>query len=254
MLVGGETHGAIGFSQDKGEVVWKTPPLDVSYAAPTLQTIGGVLQMVYMAPTEVLGVSLEDGEVLWRFPHKNRFSNNCAGPWWDGKELMVVSSQADAGSRTLRILLGDEGFSVEEVAYNSKMGIFHSNALLKDSLFFGSSGNFLVAYDYAKGEELWRERGYPKANLLAVDDKTLILDENGQLSLARLSADGVETIATYQPLDKPAWTAPVLIGTRLYARNQFRLVALDLGVQAVAEPAETEGAESPAEESSASKK
>ena len=39
VLAGGDRHGALGFDLETGEVVWRSPPLDISYASPSSMTI-----------------------------------------------------------------------------------------------------------------------------------------------------------------------------------------------------------------------
>ena len=49
------------------------------------------------------------------------------------------------------------------------------------------------------------------------------------LHLARLSPAGLELLATASVLDGRSWTAPALVGTRLYLRDRTQIVALELG-------------------------
>jgi hypothetical protein len=61
------------------------------------------------------------------------------------------------------------------------------------------------------------------------DGKLIILDEDGQLCIGTPTAEGVTIHARAQLLDKVAWTAPTLVGTRLYIRDNKTIMALDLG-------------------------
>lgn len=235
LLVGGKNAGAIGFDPDSGEAVWQTPPIDISYSSPKIFTIGGQDQLVFMGPEEVVGTRLSDGSVSWRHPHKNRFSNNCAGPWWNGEELLFVSSQADGGSRTLRFSTAEKGVEIQEISSSQRVKIFHSNGLQVGNYLYASYDQFLAAHDFRTGETLWKERGFPSANLVQSGDRTLALDETGMLSLLTLRPDGLEIHGRHQILSKPSWTPPALVGNRLYARDKERLVVLDLGPRPAAE-------------------
>lgn len=229
LLLGGDKAGAIGFDPESGEARWRTPPIDTSYSAPMIFTIGGQEQLVFMGPEEVVGTNLSDGSVSWRHPHKNRFSNNCAGPWWDGESLLFVSSQADGGAKTLRLSTSEQGVAVQEIASSKKVKIFHSNGLRVGQHLYASYDQFLAGHDLRTGETLWKERGFPGANLIQAENRTLALDENGILSLLTLSAEGVEVHSKHQVLSKPSWTPPTLVGSRLYARDKEKLVAIELG-------------------------
>ncbi|MDA8021053.1 MAG: PQQ-like beta-propeller repeat protein [Thermoanaerobaculia bacterium] len=228
-VVGGEQAGMMGFALADGEPKWKSETFDVSYDSPQIIDILGEKQVVLMGATEVLGIALADGKIRWRRVHVNQYKTNCTGPFWNGKDLLFVTAQADAGSRTLRFSKKDGSIHVEDVNENKKFGMFHNTGLLVGDILYGASGNILSAYDIRQGEEIWKERGFPKTNLLAAGDKALSLDENGKLSLLTLSPEKVTVHASHSVLDKPAWTPPTLVGTTLYVRNKEKLVALELG-------------------------
>ncbi len=57
----------------------------------------------------------------------------------------------------------------------------------------------------------------------------MILEEDGDLTLAVLTPRGMTRLATTPLFATRAWTAPTLVGTTLSARDRERIVALDLG-------------------------
>ncbi len=230
VLAGGEQHGALGFDLTTGEMVWRSPALDISYASPIVIELGGEDQLVFMTSKEIVGVGLADSAVKWRHPHKNQYGNNCTGPWWGDDGLMFVSSQADGGSRTLRLTADGGRVSVEEIARDPSLKIFHNSAVRLGDHLYGASGSFLVAHNVKTGEEAWRVRGFPEANVVVAGDKALLLDENGTLSLATLAPEQLTVHSQVQFLTRPAWTAPTLAGTRLYLRDKEKIMALELGV------------------------
>ncbi len=229
VLVGGDRHGALGFDLETGEVRWQAPALDISYASPIVIELGGEDQLVFMTSKEIVGVSLADSRVKWRHPHKNQYGNNCAGPWWGSDGLMFVSSQADGGSLTLRLEADGGKVSASEVARDHSLKIFHNSAVRLGDHLYGASGSFLFAHNLKIGEEAWKVRGYPEANLVVAGDKAILLDEGGTLTLATLSPEKLTVHSRFQLLTRPAWTAPTLAGTRLYARDKEKIVALELG-------------------------
>ena len=89
----------------------------------------------------------------------------------------------------------------------------------------------LTATHVASGETVWRARGFSRANMLYADGKVILMEEDGDLSLVRLTPDGLETLATTPLFNTRAWTVPTLVGTTLYARDRERIVKLDLGAQ-----------------------
>ena len=69
---------------------------------------------------------------------------------------------------------------------------------------------------------------FAKANLLLVGGRLLVLDEDGVLALIEVDREGLEVLGEAQVFDGRAWTAPTLLGTRVFARDRKKIVALEL--------------------------
>jgi outer membrane protein assembly factor BamB len=228
VLVGGAEQGAVGFDLEDGSVRWKSQPVDFSYSSPMIIDVDGEDQLVFMTPTEVIGIAMSNGWLRWRFPHRNKYKNNCQGPWWGEDNLLFVSSQADGGGRTLMLTGGEGKTRVEQVARAEQIKFFHASAIRLGKWVYGASGSELVAHNIRTGKDAWRKSGFPSANLVYADGKMIVLDEEGRLSLATVSPQRLEVLASHPLMTKPAWTAPTLVGTRLFVRDTKSIVALEL--------------------------
>ena len=62
--------------------------------------------------------------------------------------------------------------------------------------------------------------------------KLILLDADGQLTLATATQDGLVSHAQSQLTQQFSFTAPTLVGTNLYVRDEKHIMALDLGVSA----------------------
>lgn len=80
-----------------GAVVWRSPPLYVSYASPIAIDVEGQEQIVFLSAEEVFGLDAGNGAVLWRSPCRNGFANNASDPVWNGDGLLWVASQPGDG-------------------------------------------------------------------------------------------------------------------------------------------------------------
>ncbi len=235
LAVGSNRFGAVGLRQSDGKMVWQTPPFGMSYAAPMRLKLDDEAQVVFMAPTEVLGVRLSDGEVRWRHPQVNRFRTNCSSPLWRPEDrTLFVSSQADGGSRVLVLAHDGPIVSVEERAAVPSVKFFHNNAVRLGDVVYGASDGDFVAYDTRRNRLLWQERGYPGGRLVYADGKLLLLDEKGRLSLVTVSPMGLTVRGTADVLEKPAWTPPTLVDGRAYLRDTKKLIVLDVSKRASA--------------------
>jgi len=232
VLAGGEQAGALAFSPADGAEIWRSKATSVSYATPIVIDVGGQSQLLYFSADAIIGLEAETGASLWSSPVVNQYLNNCSPPQWGEDGLLWVATQLDGGARALRLTRNDEGTAVEEVWANSKLSIHYWNSLRLGSYVYASIGgnaSILVAVDMSNGEVLWRERGFEQVNFIHTGELSLLLDENGQLALARLSPEKLTILAQTEILEGPMWTAPTLVGTQLYVRNKKSIAALELG-------------------------
>jgi hypothetical protein len=75
---------------------------------------------------------------------------------------------------------------------------------------------------------VWEKTGIGRGSILVADGHLLILCDRGELILAEASPARYQEKARCKPLPGPALTVPVLVGGRLYLRDEKTLVALDV--------------------------
>ena len=221
-LTGGK-ESALVLSAKDGSVQWRGPEVPISYSTPRIFDVEGDPQLMFMAPTEVVGISMNSGDVAWRFPHQNQWDTNCLGPWYEDG-LMFVSSSGDAGSRSYK--LSDGKF--EEVADNLKVKLSFASVVREGGIMYASAGKAMVAHDIATGENLWQKRFAPDTSVVMAGDRSLLLSNEGTLYLTELSTKKLKVLAEAELLEKPARTAPTINGSIVYLRDQKKLMALDL--------------------------
>ena len=231
--VGGPGQAVMALRQDDGSVVWRSGSFLVSEAPPGLIDFDGEQHLVVFAGQAVLGLDPATGEVLWAHPHDAGNDFNFQIPLWnDEDDILFLSSGYIGGSRAIR-LSSDAGVTrVEELWYDPRLRFTFLNPIRLGDFVYGTSGQgataIMTATHVATGETAWRERGFSRASLLHTDGKTLILEEDGDLSLVVLTPNGMTRLAATPLFDTRSWTAPTLVGTTLYARDREKIVALDL--------------------------
>ncbi|NIM00567.1 MAG: PQQ-binding-like beta-propeller repeat protein [Acidobacteria bacterium] len=235
VLAGGEQQGALALDPASGDVIWKGSPSSVSYSTPIVIDVDGQRQLVYFSADKIIGLDVADGSRLWDFPVLNQYRNNSTAPVWGTGNLLWVPTQLDGGTRVLRLTRDGGETRVEEVWSSTKMSVHFWNTLrLGDAVFasIGGNGSIVAAIDLTDGEILWRQRGFEKVNFVHAGDKTILLDAKGKLALARLSPENVEILAEATIANETTWSAPTLVGTTLYYRDQSSVRAFDLGAGA----------------------
>jgi outer membrane protein assembly factor BamB len=235
LQVGGPGQAVMAFRQSDGEPVWRSGDFLVAQSAPLIIDVDGQPQVVILGGQTVNGLDPDTGEILWSHPHDTDGDMNNSMPVWGPDNLLFVSSAYNQGSRTLRLARSNGETTVEEVWFTNRLGLMFANAIRLDDHIYGSDGDFgpafMTALDVRTGETLWQERGFGRSSLLYADGKAIIIDEDGDLALARISPEGMEVLARSPIFDTTSWTVPTLVGTTLYARDREQIMALDLGVR-----------------------
>ncbi len=231
--VGGKGHSFVALNRRTGRIVWKRHDFANSYSSPIIINVDGQDQLVCFMGSEVVGLDPLTGDLRWRFPHENRYHQNICMPVWGDDHILFITSVEGGGSRGLRLTrVGDET-RVEELWHNPKVKVHHTNAIRVGDYVYTSTGGrgpaLINAINVKTGELAWRERGFAKATLLYADGRFILLDEDGNLALARATPEHLTILSKVHLLDRPAWTVPTLVGHRLYLRDKKVIMALDLG-------------------------
>jgi len=232
VLVGGKQFGVTALDPADGSQVWKSEPIDTSYAAPVLINVDGQDQVVFFSPTEVIGMNPRNGEKLWSYPVVNFCRTNCTSVLWGDDNLLWAATKGVGGTRVIKLTRRDGKTDVEEVWTNRKIRLYHWNAIRIGDRVYASSGDsktFLSVIDVKSGEIRSRQRGFASTNGIYADGKLILLDADGKLALAAVRPDELEIRSTFQLLDSVSWTVPTLVGRTLFVRDRKNIVALDLG-------------------------
>jgi len=232
VLVGGEEQSIVAFNMKDGTVAWATQSFKNSYSTPKIVKLNGKDQLVTFMAHELIGIDPGTGELLWRYEHANQFEQNINMPILADNDVLFLSSP-QAGARGLRISQDGDEAKIEEVWSTRKIQFYHVSTVQIGDYVYGSTGTmapaFMAAINIKTGEIPWRKRGFAKANCVFADDKLYILDEDGYLYLTKAGPEDLTVLAKTQLLDKVAWTAPTIVGKRMYVRDKKNIMALDLG-------------------------
>jgi outer membrane protein assembly factor BamB len=234
--VGGPGQSVMAFRQADGAVAWKTGDFLTSAAAPIMIDFAGESHLVFLAGGTVTALDPSNGRILWSTPHDPGNDLNCATPIWGRDDILFVSSAYRAGSRAIQLKKEGAATFAEDLWFTNRVRFMFLNPVRIGDFVYGTTGDFgpafLTALNIKTGQAAWQHRGFGRASLLQAGDKTIIMDEDGDLALARLTPEGATILAQAKIFDTTSWTAPTLAGTTLYARDREKIVALDLGTGA----------------------
>ena len=229
----------VAYRLSTGEEVWRTAGDPLGYSSPTVVTLGGVAQVVAVGGTKMVGADAATGRELWSVPWATQFNGNVATPI-AVEDYVFISSGYAKGCGLFRVANSGDGFAAEAVYFRPRrvMQNHHSNCVSRGGYLYGYDADTLKCVDLRRGEvvEGWEaldgvNRPVAKGCVILVGDKLLGLTQTGTLFLA--DADPKEfTLRGELPgvlVGARAWSLPVLVGGRLYLRDDTKIVAYDVG-------------------------
>jgi outer membrane protein assembly factor BamB len=205
------------YDASNGDIKW-TSTEDGLYASPIIVELGGIRQVVTMGQQHVMGVSLEDGAVLWQYPWPGEGGGMQAiTPILYGDTIIVSSYHT--GVTALK-----PAKRVEVVWHTDDVSLFLSNPVLIDDTLFGlsekASGQFF-ALDAKTGKVLWLGKPREATNTAVVKAGELLflLNDNGELIVAKSSRTAFEPLKRYVVADNATWAQPVISGNRIFVKD-----------------------------------
>jgi outer membrane protein assembly factor BamB len=225
------------FHKADGKLAWAAENGPAGYSSPVLMEVGGVPMVVFFTGRRLLGVTPDEGRLLWEFPWHTQFEVNAATPLpiraeWDGEALdyVFISSGYEQGCALVKIAPEGKRFAARAVYTSNDLCChFSSPVRIGDCLYGLDEKRDLTCLDVRTGQVNWRQTGFQKGSLIGVDGKLIVLGERGRLALIEADAEQYREIARAQPLRDKCWTLPVLAGGRLLLRDQKKVVCLDVG-------------------------
>jgi outer membrane protein assembly factor BamB len=223
--VGGNNQGALtAFDPDTGNVRWHWDGDGPGYGSPVVAEFSGTRQVVAYTQRNIVGVSAETGELLWKRPLKTPPIVNALTPIVYGQT--VIASGTDNGILALRISKQGNQWAAEEAWHNDDTFVQLSNLITVGDALFGLSPQARGKYfflDAKTGKLLWIGVG-GAANNAAIEKAgalLLVLDDGGNLLVADGSnpASGFTPLHRYKVADTATWAAPAISGNRLFVKD-----------------------------------
>ena len=230
--LGGKGKAVVALLQTDGSVAWKRHDFQLSPSSPLLIEVDGQEQLILFMAEEIIGLNPQNGDLYWSHPHETDYDCNISTPVWGDDNLLYMSAAYNSGSRVLQLKQANGATSVRELWFSRRMRIHFGSTIRLGDVIYGSSGDFGPAFfmgmNVKTGKVLWRQRGLAKAQIVFADNKFLLLDEDGDLTLARPGEKGLDVLSKVELLESRAWTVPTLVGSHLYVRNRESILALGL--------------------------
>jgi outer membrane protein assembly factor BamB len=221
--VGGHDKGALtSFDVATGKVRWSWNGDGPAYGSPLLFDLGGSPQVVTYTQKYFVGVSLEDGKLLWRRPFVTPSNTTSQTPLL--YKDMVIQMGRNNGVTAFRVAAGNPEWTTTDVWRTEEVSSHMSDAVAVDNVLFGlshlNSGQYF-ALDLDSGKVLWKSdpRQGNHAAITRAGNTIFSLEDDSELVVVRFNRERFDPIARYKVAGSDTWTQPVISGNRILAKD-----------------------------------
>src|ERR1039458_327636 len=196
-----------------------------AYASPTLATVGGRRQMLVITAKRVVGLTVEDGRLLWEYPWATQQGINAAQPIAVAANRVYLSSAYGHGAAVLELTPLGGGFQTRVVWSNNRMNNKFNSAVLYEGYLYGLDDGILACVDVASGERKWKGGRYGYGQLLLASGHLVVLTEEGEIVLVRATPEKLQEVARFSALEGKTWNIPAISDGLLLVRNEVEMAA-----------------------------
>ncbi len=225
---GGAKGVLVALNKLTGETLWQNGGnYNASYATPVIATIEGKKQYLVFAQRNLISADAETGAPLWSYPWQTGCDVNAAMPLVVGSYIYLTSGYGH-GCTLLEIANGAPKPCWENKAMQSH---FNSPIYYKGYFYGTTDPGDLVCMNPKTGEVMWRQGGFGKGGVAAVDGMLLaVAAGSGEVVLVTLDPSKYQENGRVRPLpaSQNSWTAPIVANGKLITRTTQALACVDL--------------------------
>lgn len=231
--LGAKRGNVVAFDKTSGKVLWQAGRHRTGHSSPVIYESGRTRYLVVWTASALVGMSLEDGRELWRFPCSIEWDAPIATPIISGAKIFISSLYYDRGSVLLSLIDGKP----KVVWQGHQMQNHCSNSVLWKGYLYGFDGRvatgrgrgLLKCVEFKTGRLKWTQGGFGTGALMLADGKLIILGDRGELAIAEATPEKFKLISRAKVLEGICWNMPVLANGRIYCRSfEGDLVCLDV--------------------------
>lgn len=222
---GGAGKSVVAYDKITGARVWGALDDKAAYATPLVATLAGARQIVAVTAARVVGLSINDGKLLWETPWRTEYDINSAMPIVVADNRIVLTSGYGTGAKLVEIAKQGDAFSAKDLWTSQAMKCKFNNAIYHNGVIYGLDEGILAAMDVATGKRLWKGGRYGYGQLLLAGEHLIVTTEHGEVALVKASPRAFEELAKFEAINGKTWNVPALAGGRLLVRNTTEMAS-----------------------------
>ncbi|MDA0833321.1 MAG: PQQ-binding-like beta-propeller repeat protein [Planctomycetota bacterium] len=210
--LGGHDEGATyAFYLRSGDVKWNSLNDGPAYASPVLAEIDGTNQLLTQTQKHLVGLSPDDGKLLWSRPFSTPYDQNSITPITIDNQVLLAGTR----QRTSLVAITKQAGRWHDITKwsNEEIPLYMSTPVTYKQRLFGFSERqkgHLFCADVSSGNVYWSTDGRmgDNASLFVSRDHVVMVTTDGLLHVYRAQSKNVEELHRYQITTQPVWASP----------------------------------------------
>jgi len=206
-----------------GKLVWRTLKdnggmFGSAFSSPIVAEICGKRQLVVQTRSDLAGVSIEDGEVLWKQPVPNFRGMNILTPCVIGDSIFTSSYSRNSFLYNLE----ESGSKINSKIgwQNGVRGYMSSPVIINGHAYLHLQNRCISCIDLETGKEKWKSPRFGQySSMIAQGDKILALDQKGKLLLIKANPEKFELISERKVSNQETWAHLAISGNQIFIRE-----------------------------------
>lgn len=235
----GDTNGAglVCFDKFTGKVLWQSLNDRAANAAPITALIGGSepKQVLAFTVEGLIGVNLQNGELLWRIPLTTTHGRHVTTPIIDGNLVMVASKENSLMGVELTPEAGAATWKAAIKWQTQDHFVNFSSPVAVGGYVYGLGPNKdLFCVETKTGKPMWSQEGfavksaeYAHLAIIVLGENLLILTETGEAVLVAADPKEFRELGRSQ-VCRSNWCNPAYADGKLFLRDDRELICVDL--------------------------
>ncbi|HEU4767800.1 MAG TPA: PQQ-binding-like beta-propeller repeat protein [Pyrinomonadaceae bacterium] len=226
---GGGGKSVVAYNKMTGAPVWKALDDPQAYVSPMLVELGGRRQIVVVSSLRVVGLTPENGAMLWSYPWDTDMGINVSQPLVVDRNRFFISSGYGKGAALVELKANGNNFTPATIWENTNMKNKFNSSVLHNGYIYGLDEGILVCLDVNTGERKWKEGRFGYGQVLLASGHLIVTQgETGELALIRATPDKYTEVARFAAVQGRTWNYPAIADGRLLVRSANEMAAFDI--------------------------
>lgn len=225
---GGKENNVVALNRFSGDLVWSSPGKGElsAYCTPLLVELPARKLLVTHTAEHIIGLDAKTGELLWDYPHTNRWSVHANTPVFFDGDLFCFSGYGQGG---VKLDLSDDGSTVSKAWFKKELDSRMGGMVAINGYLYGSGDNAREwrCVNWETGEETYAVKDIAKGVVIAADGMLYCYSERGELALVEANPEAFKIVSqTKVELGtEQHWAHPVINNGRLFIHHGDALIA-----------------------------